>query len=121
MNFFKVLNYEKGFIKTNVIVVIIGVILDIIALVVFSSMNAIAIASLFTFLVWYIISDHALKKKMGLKNCKSDWFVLFATAVYFAGVFLNTWIGLAVYYLLLVALALIFRRFYNGRDAVTSV
>ena len=113
VNFFKAINYEKGFIKTNSIVIAIGLFSDVFALMVFSSMNAIASASVLTFLIWYLLSDHALKKKMNMRGCKSDGFVLATTVLFYACVFLKPVIGLIIYYPVLFVLALCFHKLYN--------
>lgn len=55
-NYFKLLRMERKFVINNLVALILAVGTDIIALVVFGNIKYIAIASLLTFVIWFLIT-----------------------------------------------------------------
>lgn len=66
-NYFKLLGMEKRFTITNLVVLAVAIATDAIAIVLFNDIFFIAIASLFTFVVWFLIMHFQLSKRLSLK------------------------------------------------------
>ena len=65
-NYFKLLKMEKRFAVNNMAALILAISTDIIALLVFNNIRHIAIASLITFIIWFIITHIVLCYEMGV-------------------------------------------------------
>lgn len=70
-NYFKVLKMIKEYTANNIMAITIGFAFDVIALVVFNDSWYIALASLASFIVWYLITDRKFIKHFELKV--KDW------------------------------------------------
>lgn len=70
-NYFKVLKMIKEYTANNIMAITIGFAFDVIALIVFNDSWYIALASLASFIVWYLITDRKFIKHFKLKV--KDW------------------------------------------------
>jgi hypothetical protein len=111
-NFFKALNYDKGYFKTNILAFGIGLASDIAAYLLFKSMMSIAIASVISFLVWYIACDLILKRKMEMRAFGlHDMLIPGIIVLYYFCVFCPPMLGLALYYFMMVLTLIFIYRF----------
>ncbi len=97
-NFFKALNNVKAFAKVYVFALVLAVTSDIIAFLVFGTTTAIAIASVITFCLWYLVSDIILQRKMEISNMLSNGFMLITIAVYCICSIVPALIGILAYF-----------------------
>lgn len=70
-NYFKVLQMIKEYTKNNIFAIVISFVLDLIAYLVFHDYYYIAIASLLSFIIWYVVTDFVFvsRLKMPLNGC----------------------------------------------------
>ncbi len=66
-NYFKLLGMEKQFSINNFIALFLAVTTDVVALVIFGNVVSIAVASLISFVLWYVITHVVITKKVALK------------------------------------------------------
>ena len=97
-NFFKVLDLEKGFFKTNLIAFVLGIVTDTIAVTIFHSLEAIAAASLLSFVLWYLISDRILRRHMQIKNIRNEILIFGIVVLYFLSLQCRPILGIILYY-----------------------
>lgn len=113
-NFFKALNYDKGYFKTNILAFGFGLASDIAAYLLFKSMMAIAIASVISFLVWYTACDLILKKKMKMMAFElRDLLIPGIIMLYYVSVSCPPVLGFVSYYIVLVIAVIIIYRSTN--------
>lgn len=113
-NFFKALNYDKGYFKTNILAFGFGLASDIAAYLLFKSMMAIAIASVISFLVWYTACDLILKKKMKMRAFElRDLLIPGIIMLYYVSVSCPPVLGFVSYYIVLVIAVIIIYRSTN--------
>ena len=99
VNFFKTLNLEKIFARINFIAIVFAAVSDVVAFWLFKSKESVAIASVISFGIWFVISDIVLKGKLQLRVFDINSLVLLGMIVlYLACMFLLALIGIAVYY-----------------------
>ena len=99
VNFFKTLNLEKIFARINFIAIVFAAVSDLVAFWLFKSKESVAIASVISFGIWFVISDIVLKGKLQLRVFDINSLVLLGMIVlYLACMFLLALIGIAVYY-----------------------
>jgi O-antigen/teichoic acid export membrane protein len=65
-NFFKVLKMIKEYTRNNVFAIIISFILPLVAYFIFKEYHYIAIASLVSFIIWYIVTDFVFIKRLNI-------------------------------------------------------
>lgn len=107
-NYFKALSLERLFVKTNLIAVIVALLTDIIAYLVFHSMSAIAIASLISFVVWYSVTDIMLQKKMESRFYRGNILLVIIVALFYTSAALPTLWGAILYFSVVIVLGLKF-------------
>lgn len=69
-NFFRALDMEKEYFFTNVFALVLAVVSDAAAFLIFGDLSAIAVASVVVFAIWFVLSDGLISKKLG---CKTDY------------------------------------------------
>lgn len=84
-NYFKVLKMIKEYTANNIMAISIGFVLDVIALVVFHNSWYIALASLLSFVIWYLITDRKFIKRFQLPV--KDWIIRYMYILVCLGVF----------------------------------
>lgn len=67
-NFYKALQNERGYAINNLIAFLLALVTDGFVFVVWREMTAIAIASVVTFIIWHIITNHYFQKTLGIKG-----------------------------------------------------
>ena len=112
-NYYKALSLEKLFVRTNMIALAVGTVTDIIAFLLFHSMTAIAIASVISFVIWYIVSDYLLQKNMAVRKFKGDALLLIILALFAVAVSVDPLIGAIGYYLIVFIISLAYCRRIN--------
>lgn len=63
-NYFKVLKLVKEYTKNNVFAIVISFVLNVVAYVIFKDYRYIAVASLMSFIIWYIVTDALFIRQM---------------------------------------------------------
>lgn len=114
-NYYKAFNKEHVYFWQNIVILVLAILTDLIAyyllVLPLNPMDPIwlTVASDFTLLVWYVVSEWYLAKHYGIKHWKNDWYALSACAVFLlVAFFLDQWIGFGVYLVAIVALSLLF-------------
>ena len=99
MNIYKVMNLEKAYMTNNVLALLLGIVTDIIAYLIFGTAISIAVASVMTYIVWYLFTDRYLRKKLSIKE----------TAIYkysYIVIIISVYCGLNIVGLNLVSIAI---------------
>lgn len=63
-NYFKVLKMIKEYTKNNIFAIVISFVLDVLAYLIFKDYIYIAIASLVSFIIWYLVTDYIFLKRL---------------------------------------------------------
>lgn len=67
-NYFKVLKMIKEYTKNNVFAITISFVLDVLAYVIFKEYHYIAVASLISFIIWYLVTDRVFIKRLNISK-----------------------------------------------------
>ncbi len=102
-NIYKVTGLVKEYLKNNIIALTIGIISNIIAMVVSGTLYSIAIASVLSYVVWFLITGLYFSKKMKFQFINILIFALIITTTYIICCTLGI-VGFCAYYLILVLL-----------------
>ena len=101
-NYYKVLSLERLFAKTNIIALLTGLITDVIAYNLFHKMEAIAIASVISFSIWYIVSDVMLKRRMHIRSYGPDLLLIVTVVILLTlSAWESVW-GMIIFYILVI-------------------
>ncbi len=110
-NYFKVLDEVKSFTKVYMVALLIALVTDAVAFLMFHSMIAIAVASVCTFAIWFLISDRILQTKLNRNRWFSNLIVFIVGGFYYFCSFLPTIFGVILYYVvLLVAFIIVWKK-----------
>lgn len=108
INTYKVMALTKEYFLNNLISLIVSVLTNIIAIIIFKNNSSIAIATLISFIVWTVYSDSVFSRKFNIKVSKIYMFDFIILAVFIYCAYTLPWIiGLIVYivaYLLITVL-----------------
>jgi O-antigen/teichoic acid export membrane protein len=114
-NYYKAFNKEHIYFWQNIVILALAILTDLLAyyflVLPLNPMDPIwlTVASDFTLLVWYIVSEWYLVKHYGIKHWKNDGYALSACVVFLlVAFFLDQWIGFGVYLVAIIALSLLF-------------
>lgn len=114
-NYFKALKMIKEFTRNNVFAIIISFVTDLIAYLAFRNYYYIAIASLLSFIVWYVVTDHVFIKRLAipLRGCTGRYLCIILCLTLFYGLLMmeNTIVAFTIY--MVGALAICFACFYK--------
>ena len=110
-NYYKVMNLEREYTKNNLLGLLLGILTNIVAYLVFKSASAIAYASLLTFILWLGYSDYYFVKKLKLRIFKEKVLELLVIGVFFITAYNFNWYsGMIIYIALLISLFIIIER-----------
>lgn len=104
-NFFKVLNIEKDYAKVNVFALVLSVISDIAAFAVFHTPVSVAVASVVTFVMWLLVSDTILRKKMNVSKSWGYLLMITIALLYYFCISIDPLVGFVLYYLVVAVIA----------------
>lgn len=114
-NYYKTLNKEHVYFWQNIVILFLAVITDLLAyyfiVLPLDRSNPIwlTVASDFTLLIWYIVSEGYLVKHYQIKHWKNDLYCIVASGAFLAvAFFLNEWMGFVVYFVGITILSLCF-------------
>lgn len=108
-NYYKILKETKAYTKNNIIALILGLISNIIALVVFKSIIAIAVATLISFILWLLYSDLYFSKVINVKYKKATYLELSIIIIFISTAIINNWVvGLLIYMAILSLILILF-------------
>lgn len=111
-NFYKTLNMERSFARINFIAIIVATLSDVIAFWIFRSKESVAIASVVSFGIWFIMSDVVLKRKLKLPVVDTNSLLfLLMIILYSVCIVLSPVIGITLYYGLLIIIVFAFLMF----------
>lgn len=84
-SYYKVLNLSKEYSKNNVLAMILAVVLDILAYIMFKDYIYIAIASVVAFIIWYGITDNFFVRKLQVpkKNYINRYVIIILSVLVF--------------------------------------
>ncbi|MBB6713528.1 oligosaccharide flippase family protein [Clostridium gasigenes] len=110
INYYKAMKFNKEYIKNNVIALILALILNIVAYLIFKTPESIAWASLGTFIIWSFYSDIFFMKKLNIKLFKSSLLQIIIVIIFLLCSYIeNKVLGISLY---LVALVILLIKFY---------
>lgn len=102
-NYYKVLKKTKEYTINNIVALIISIMANIIAYIMFKDVMAIAVATLISFILWIIYSDLYFKKILGVKILKAHMLDFGIVIIFILCAYSFNWfLGMIVYLLLIV-------------------
>lgn len=105
VNLYKAEKKQNKYFKIMVIVVILSIILNIIAYKISKTINAIAIATQITNIIWFIIGEYEFKNyRLKISDYIYTFFIMIAFLI--CGLALNAIIGMIIYCFIVVILAI---------------
>ena len=109
VNLYKAEKKQKKYFKIMLTVVILSIILNIIAYIFSKTINAIAIATIVTNIIWYIIGEFEFKNyRLGIKDYIYTFLIMIAFLL--CGLLSNAIIGMFCYCLVVIILTLLLER-----------
>ena len=109
VNLYKAEKKQKKYFKIMLTVVILSIILNIIAYIFSKTINAIAIATVVTNIIWYIIGEFEFKNyRLGIKDYIYTFLIMIAFLL--CGLLSNAIIGMFCYCLVVIILTLLLER-----------
>lgn len=106
VNLYKSEKKQKKYFEIMIVVVIISIILNIIAYNILKNINSIAIATLITNIIWFIIGEYEFEKyRLKIKDYIYTFLVMFAFLI--CGLISNAIIGMLIYCSVLIMLAIL--------------
>lgn len=108
-NFYKVLGETNKYWRYNVFTLFVGFSTDIIAYLIWKDIVAIAIFSVVTYLIWYIMLRSMLIKRIKIKKKRENVLLIFISSIYVISINLKT--GVYIYFcVLLIVTMLVFAK-----------
>lgn len=109
-NYYKSIGESFLFFKKSLIVLILSIVANIIAYVLFGTMSAFSIATVFIILLWYLITERTLVKKLEIRWKKNFIYqILLMSIFYFVVFFINNYlIGMFIYMFLFIMITILF-------------
>lgn len=110
-NIYKKLKHIPIFLLFAVITLVLSIVINIIAYLIFKSMLSISIATVVTNLIWYIVTDLFLYKKYKVNWVKNFIFMILVFSVYYLVYLIPTiYVGGLIYLLSTILLSIVFYR-----------
>lgn len=110
-NYYKILNKSLTFFIKSIISLGVSALFNYIAYMIFKTPISISIASIFSLLIWYIITDNYFKKEHNINNRKNFIYLLINIIIFYACTVINNLIISGIIYILLITITtLIFQK-----------
>lgn len=109
VNLYKARKKQKKYFKIMISIVIVSIILDIVAYSISKTINSIAIATLITNIIWFIIGEYEFKEYR-LKMKDYIYLVLILIAFLMCGYIESAIIGIAIYCILMLMFMILLER-----------
>lgn len=107
-NYFKVIKLTKEYTKNNIVALLLGLVANIIAYMIFKSTVSIAVATLIAFWIWVMYSDMFFQKKLSIRLLDSQITELIIIAVFLiCSSFFSWYIGFGIYIVFYIILIII--------------
>lgn len=108
-NYYLSLNKEKVYLFYSLIVLVISIVANIIAYILFKNFIAISCASVISLAVWYIVEDRYLKKTFKIHSNKNFCFCIIIILLFYLCAFVkNIFYGLLFYVIIILLVNVIF-------------
>lgn len=92
-NYYKVLGLSASFFKKSVIALIVAFSANAVAYLIFKSREAISIASIVSFVIWYLMTELPLKKECNVKSKNFLFLALMTSCFYLCTITDIYWLG----------------------------
>ena len=106
-NYYKVLKKTKEYTFNNIVALIISIITNIIAYIIFKDVIAIAASTLISFILWAIYSDLYFKKILGVKILKANMLDIGIIVIFIVCAYSFNWLAGMLVYLILIGIFMI--------------
>ena len=106
-NYYKVLKKTKEYTFNNIVALIISIITNIIAYIIFKDVIAIAASTLISFILWVIYSDLYFKKILGVKILKANMLDIGIIVIFIVCAYSFNWLAGMLVYLILIGIFMI--------------
>lgn len=107
-NYYKVLKEIKDYTKNTIIAVVLGIVSNTVACMIYKSIESIAIATLISFIIWVLYSDHYFKKKLNVNLFKAQVLEIYVVVIFVGiGYYLNWYMGLITYLIMIIGFILL--------------
>ena len=109
VNLYKAEKKQNKYFKIMVIIVILSIILNIIAYNISKTINSIAIATLITNIIWFIIGEYEFKNyRLKIKDYIYTFFIMLVFLI--CGLILNSIIGMLIYFFIVIITAILLEK-----------
>lgn len=109
-NYYKLFRFEKEYVLNNIVALVVSILSNIIFYICFRSIEAIAYASLMSFIIWMLYTNKFFKEKLELDKIKHIKICIFPIII--SVIFIITskysWSGCAIYILLIFIIGTLF-------------
>lgn len=117
-NYYKILKLTKEYTKNNIIALTIGILTNIVAIIFLKDIQAIAFATLISFMLWVLYSDITFKKILKIRIKRNFILDIICISLFILSTKMNN-IGLGIL-LYIIGLALVISVFYK-KDSIRSI
>lgn len=108
-NFYKTIGANLLFFKKSIITLLISIVANAIAYILFGTTQAISIASMITMLIWYLYVEYFLSKKYEINTVKGLFYLVMMTVLFYCITSIqNSWVGFMLYVIVYLAVAILF-------------
>lgn len=109
-NYYKALHLQKEYTFNNIFALLLGILTNGIAIIFLPGNISIAAASVLTFHLWYLYTEHYFRRVLSVDRNKETWANLFLSAAFIAiGVLVKSWyIGLGIYLFIFLIFIIVF-------------
>lgn len=112
-NYYKTTGKNLLFFRQSVVILVISGCLNFIAYRIFGTTNSISWASIFTMIMWYLISISFFVKKYYIRWVKTFiYMIIMMLAFYSISLLSNQWVGMIIYFLVFCIISIIFFKDY---------
>ena len=116
-NYYKVLGLSSLFFKKSVIALIVSCLFNFVAYFIFRTREAISIASILAFLVWYLMTELTLRKHCKVATKNILFLIIMCAGFYLCSMIEIYWLGGVINLAALIAMSVLF----YGKDIKTMI
>lgn len=110
-NYYKVLGKSTDFFVKSVVALIVSFAFNLGAYLIFKTREAISIASIFALMIWYLYTQHGLRKTCKIRYKDIGYILIMCAAFYLSSYNLEAWLGGIIY---ITVFAVVSTLFYYG-------
>ena len=107
-NYYKTLDIEKNFFIKSVVILVLSIIANYLAYLLFRTTISISIASIIVMVIWYILVEKAIPSKFSKARLKNYFFIFLMLTGFYVITIISNWVLSLLIYLVFYSLFTIF-------------